>query len=381
MNQIPVVQGLPVAQPAYQHADAYAVLDNDNSSNLQERRDNKPAVYNDFLWAILFVAHWIAMLVWILAGWNGGAAGISVDSSIGFVVLTGASAVGLSIVALSWMMQHTESLVQVALIVSVLFSGLLAVVGFLTGEILLGVVGLISFLLGLCYARMVWPRIPFAAANLVTALSAVRANLGLLVVAYAVTAVGLVWAIVWMLGVQETMANGTGVVVFVLFLSFYWVQQVLQNTLHVTTAGVVGTWWFVPTEATGCCSPAIGDSFARATTYSFGSICFGSLVVAVVQALRATERYLRDQEDFSFVVCILQCLLACIEGLLEYFSTFSTTLHEDSLTPSLVHCDISPCRRSMGLRVRRSLRLQLHGCRSQRLHPLPEQGLDYDHFR
>jgi hypothetical protein len=34
---------------------------------------------------------------------------------------------------------------------------------------------------GLCYARIVWPRIPFAAANLKTALTAVKDNMGLVV--------------------------------------------------------------------------------------------------------------------------------------------------------------------------------------------------------
>ena len=87
--------------------------------------------------------------------------------------------------------------------------------------------------------------------------------------------------------------------------------------MHVTTAGVIGTWWFVPSEANGFCSKAIGDSFSRAVTYSFGSICFGSLLVALVQALRALEYYCRDNDDFQFLSCIIQCILGCLEGILE----------------------------------------------------------------
>lgn len=61
----------------------------------------------------------------------------------------------------------------------------------------------------------------------------------------------------------------------------------------------------------------MNDSVARATTYSFGSICFGSLLVAIVQALRALEHYSRDQDDCQFFRCLIQCLLACIEGIIE----------------------------------------------------------------
>lgn len=87
--------------------------------------------------------------------------------------------------------------------------------------------------------------------------------------------------------------------------------------MHVTTAGVIGTWWFIPAEASSFWSPALGDSILRATTRSFGSICFGSLLVAIIQALRAVERYTREKDDFQFLSCIIQCILGCLEGLLE----------------------------------------------------------------
>ena len=105
--------------------------------------------------------------------------------------------------------------------------------------------------------------------------------------------------------------------VFLLFVSYYWVHETLQNVIHVSVAGVVGTWWFVTEEANSCCSKAVGDSFFRAITYSFGSICFGSLLVAIVKALRALEYYTRDNDDFQFLSCIIQCLLGCLESILE----------------------------------------------------------------
>jgi hypothetical protein len=112
---------------------------------------------------------------------------------------------------------------------------------------------------------------------------------------------------------------------FLMLLSYFWTHQVLSNTMHVTTAGVIGTWWFEPIEASAFCSPSIKDSFVRSTTYSFGSICFGSLIVAVIQTLRHLQNQLRHSDDDSMklIGCIIQCILACIEDLIEYFNEWA----------------------------------------------------------
>jgi len=53
------------------------------------------------------------------------------------VGVTGLTAVGLSLMTSSFMMKHTESLVQVALIFSVISTGVMGVFGFLVGNVLL----------------------------------------------------------------------------------------------------------------------------------------------------------------------------------------------------------------------------------------------------
>jgi uncharacterized protein YacL len=118
------------------------------------------------------------------------------------------------------------------------------------------------------------------------------------------------------------MTIGQGII-FLYLVSFYWVHQVLVNTVHTTTAGTVGTWWFVPSEASSFCSSAVKDSFTRATTYSFGSICFGSLIVAIVQALRALQQQAQNSDDCQILACIIGCILACIQGIIEYFNKFA----------------------------------------------------------
>jgi Plasma-membrane choline transporter len=91
---------------------------------------------------------------------------------------------------------------------------------------------------------------------------------------------------------------------------------------HVTTAGTVGTFWFEPIEANGCCSKAVRDSYVRSITTSFGSICFGSLVVAIINTVRDFVRSSRENGD-SFVACCADCLLGCLEDLVEYFNKWA----------------------------------------------------------
>jgi len=131
------------------------------------------------------------------------------------------------------------------------------------------------------------------------------------------------WSCFWFLGFAQSLSTSNTGIVFLLLLSYYWVHQVLSNTIHVTTAGTVGTWWFVPGEANGCWSTAITDSFCRATTYSFGSICLGSLLVAVVQALRALAHQARQNEDMQLLYCLIECILGCIQDIIEYFNKWA----------------------------------------------------------
>ena len=94
--------------------------------------------------------------------------------------------------------------------------------------------------------------------------------------------------------------------------------------LVVTVSGVVGTWWFAPHEAASFWSPAISDSLGRATSYSFGSICFGSLLVAIIQVLhQMVHEARRSNQSNSLLLCLLECIVACLERMAQYFNKFA----------------------------------------------------------
>merc|ERR1719203_2478756 len=71
------------------------------------------------------------------------------------------------------------------------------VLGLMWGQILTAIMGFLSFAIGICYAYFVWDRIPFAAANLNTAITAVKVNKGLLAAAGLFLILGMLWSICW----------------------------------------------------------------------------------------------------------------------------------------------------------------------------------------
>jgi len=114
--------------------------------------------------------------------------------------------------------------------------------------------------------------------------------------------------------------------ILILLISYYWTYQVVKNHLHVTVAGTIGTWWFDPhsnvSKGGCCCAAAITDSFQRASTYSFGSICLGSLIVAIIQAAKDALHMARENGDDA-CLCCAECLLGCIENIAEYFNKWA----------------------------------------------------------
>ena len=338
---IPIVQGVDVpSSPKKNHGtdnhnndSSYQQVQEDGDSLTFTNPDLREAPqYQDKIWALLFWIH-LAIMIPIMV-LNLSADGVlehangSTVSYVGIVVfcgLVGVVSLVASITTLGFMITYSEGLVQTALILSVAMSGVLAVLGFMAGQTVMGIFGIIFFCIGICYAKLVWPRIPFAAANLSSALSAVHMNMGLTTVAYALTLVAFGWTILWVLSLGEaaTGGNPNAGIVFLLLVSYYWVHQVLSNIVHVTTAGTIGTWWFVPTEASSCWSPAIKDSLKRATTYSFGSICLGSLLVSIVQALRSMAAMARQNDDLQMLVCIIDCILGLLQDLIEYLNMWS----------------------------------------------------------
>src|SRR5687767_1069333 len=71
-------------------------------------------------------------------------------------------------------------------------------------------------------------------------------------------------------------------------------------------------------------SPTIA-SLKRACTTSIGSICFGSLIIAIIQTIRTIVNILRSETDgmLAFIGCLLDCFLSCIQDIAEFINKYA----------------------------------------------------------
>ncbi|EHY60730.1 putative choline transporter, neither null mutation nor overexpression affects choline transport [Exophiala dermatitidis] len=119
-----------------------------------------------------------------------------------------------------------------------------------------------------------------------------------------------------------------GLVVFVTFAG-YWISEWIKNTIYTTIAGVYGSWYFCAGKPGGIPSGATAGALRRATTYSFGSISFGSLIVALINMLRQACSIAQQQEASegnligSIMFCILGCIVACLDWLVEFINRYA----------------------------------------------------------
>jgi hypothetical protein len=258
----------------------------------------------------------------------------------------------LSIMALGVMATNASRLLEFLLIFAVALNVILMVLAIVINAIAAIIVHGIFAVILACYARSAWHRIPYAAANLKAAVQAVQWNLGVMLVALSSMVVFCVWIVTWTVAFGgavlqpdlmtkeateehcyddctcvepgDTEITGVGFILYIGFLlSFYWTHQVIQNSVRCTVAGTVGTFWFIPMDASSVCSRGVTDSLVQSTTYSLGSICFGSLIVAILQVMRTLLRSTANNRRAGVLRCIAQCILLYIERIAEYFNKWA----------------------------------------------------------
>ncbi len=125
-------------------------------------------------------------------------------------------------------------------------------------------------------------------------------------------------------GSSSSNASVIGLMVFVVF-AYYWISEVIKNVAFTTVAGIFGTAYY---NATKVSHAALG-AFRRSMTYSLGSICFGSLIVALLDLLRALFNLLQSQAASdgdlvgTILACVASCCVACIQYLVEFFNRYA----------------------------------------------------------
>eukprot|EP00796_Vickermania_ingenoplastis_P005147 gene5147-3697_t len=227
---------------------------------------------------------------------------------------------------MKWM---PKEFIMVCNISSIFFIGLTAILSFIYVDAIVGIIMAFATVINAVWFVYAIRRIPFAAAVLRSSINVLSSYKAIFLVSFFLTGVLFLFTIFWSFALspsidraQNNISTGfdTFVVLFFIF-TFFWTMQVLPNLVMTTVAGVTATWYFVGFDNMPQ-NPTL-KSFRRATTTSFGSICFGSLLVAVIQFMRFLVESARRNEDFNFLTCCLDCLLSFIEGLVEYFNMYA----------------------------------------------------------
>ena len=269
-----------------------------------------------------------------------------------------------------------EKIITVSIFAGIGFLFLIGLIMMSVGQVPVGVLFIIFSLIGCCYYYCVRNRIAFAAANLKVACDAVSAMPATVYAAFAQVGFQVLWCVLWSLALfgaasssrADTVSIGgqsyemdqctyveasdndavpvgcycggsasgrtpykegscteysmNGGVYFIMLISFYWGATTIANVIHATVAGATATWWFE--TGVGNSAPVWG-AYRRAMTTSFGSIAYGSLLVAIIKAVRSLVRAAMDRAEGPMValLCVLQCLLSILESLLEIFNRFA----------------------------------------------------------
>jgi hypothetical protein len=246
-----------------------------------------------------------------------------------------------------------ERLIVASQVCIILSSILVAGILLYQGLYLVGFLAILSIACSIWYLIVIQNRIPFAAANLNCGLHAIRNNKGVLMVAMFHWVLFVTWFLLWFVSLSDAMGmeqicetkeeggdNGSSCQVqvtrpgwiFPWVLSFFWTVQVVKYTVQTIVAGVSATWYFTPCEASSFCSSAVRSSVQRSWSSSFGSICFGALLVAVIQFLDWLVNLLRTRRRENgqhgdggggveaLLLCCLDCILSLMEDIIQYFN-------------------------------------------------------------
>lgn len=309
--------------------------------------------YKDLWAAVLFLIQLIGCIVWAFVNLSKFHNELKVDSGdlsvktsfankmAHYLPAAAGASLGVALVMLLLMRLFPEGYIIIAnLMIGALNVGA-AIYAFSKHQPYIGglfvAVGLLQFL----WLWLVRRRIPLAGALLRNSVQVVTSHWGTILTSFLSLIVAAVYGVFFAMMVIPTMTDvqnenetvnssgseetevitGREFGLFVLFLfMFYWTTQVLINVVHVTSCGTVATWFFAgPLRMPRNASLA---SLKRAVTTSFGSICLGSLVVAILKLLYALARGSARNRN-SFVACIAVCILGCLERLMEWFNVYA----------------------------------------------------------
>lgn len=176
------------------------------------------------------------------------------------------------------------------------------------------------------YTWCVWSRVAFSTALLKVSCKIAGFYKGTICVAIVIVCIDLIWMFLWgsmlfgyvIIATEDNNNRVYGWVIFLMLISLYWTCCVNANLGHVAYSAVAGSWYFSNDPDLSPSWPA----FKSSLTTQFGSICLGSIIVAIFEALRAIISSL-DNDKCRCIGCLIRCCLNCIAWAINYFNKYA----------------------------------------------------------
>jgi hypothetical protein len=344
----------PLYPSLHNHAPpTYSATINEKSNpNVEKFRSDG---YNDLIWAILFILHLVIFYfysyrcfnVW----WNDYKSEINSQqqpadqhlsyNSILLIVDTLSVAIFCSIAYLIICRVAPNSVIQFTLYVGLFITVATFILAAWGGNLVTIILTGLLVLFNVLYIYSVQNRIAFSAALLSIAAEVLRLYPTTILIAVIGLIMQCVWSASWLIGLisiyyyldhyTNTSSDLRNFILFCLFVSFYWTGGVVKNIVHTTACGVMGYWYYYfPNNVTSHDYP-VWNSFRRACTNNLGSIALGSLIVAIIRAMRAMVQYFvtrtQSQQNPGFLaVCLLtiaRCILDILDSLVSYVNAYA----------------------------------------------------------
>ncbi|AMD22517.1 HHL253Cp [Eremothecium sinecaudum] len=328
--------------------------------------NNNKRKFNDWPFTILFlltVGAFTALAVITLRAWSDNSSQVgsgvydgddtgtlNANSAILLVVTVG-SALVLSVVGFILASMYPKMFIYLGMIVNVVTGLAAAIIYFSMRYWSGGIVFLIfTLLVAWCFYSM-RSRIPLSVAIMKTVMSVIRRYPQTWIVSLIGTIVAGCFSVIFSAVVVATYikydpkpGNGgcdsaggscsqgklVGMLILVFFCGYY-ISEVIRNVIHCTVAGIYGCWYYFGKSDQGMPRwPAFG-SLKRSLTTSFGSICFGSLIVSLIQVLRQIINAFRygaisgigDNECVGCLFIIVDMIVGMFEWMVRYFNHYA----------------------------------------------------------
>ena len=189
------------------------------------------------------------------------------------------------------------------------------------------ILGLLCTIIAAVYAWIVWKRIPFAKACLQIAIAALKTYPSPFIVNSFMVIVSITFIIIDVLayiGIRQMIGESNAFIEIIWLFFQIWHLLTCINVSHTTSCGVMGKWCF-GTNKTGVTK----QSFIYSITTKFGSIAFGSFIVAVIRTIEAILRQAREEARKSgnmgavCLLCFIECIISFMGDILNYINSYA----------------------------------------------------------